>query len=96
MGNGSRAKVTPLAPRRFGLEFAIGQETHDKLRHVQALLGHQIPSGDVAEVFDRALYAQFEIMFSLLWTAAVSRRVGSVLLNITPWLHGLQPREDVR
>jgi HNH endonuclease len=51
------SKVTPLAPRRFKLELTIGQETHDKLRHAQALLGHQIPSGDMAQVFDRALDA---------------------------------------
>jgi hypothetical protein len=53
----ARSKVTPLAPRRYGLQFSIGQETHDKLRHVQALLGHAIPSGDVERVFDRALDA---------------------------------------
>jgi len=29
----------------------------DKLRYAQALLSHQLPSGDVAEVFDRALDA---------------------------------------
>src|SRR5262245_63747363 len=28
---------------------------HEKLREVQALLRHQVPSGDVAEIFDRAL-----------------------------------------
>jgi len=28
---------------------------HEKLREAQALLRHQVPSGDVAEIFDRAL-----------------------------------------
>jgi len=50
-------RVTPLAPQRFAVHFSIGQVTRDKLRRVQELLGHQIPSGDVAEVFDRALDA---------------------------------------
>jgi hypothetical protein len=57
VGAGLRGKVMPLAPRRYGLQFTIGQATHDKLRHAQALLGHQIPSGDIAQVFDWALDA---------------------------------------
>ncbi len=43
--------------QRYRLEVTIGQATHDKLRHVQVLLGHSIPSGDVAQVLDRALDA---------------------------------------
>jgi hypothetical protein len=46
-----------VAPERYALQVTIGQRTHDKLRHAQALLGHSVPSGEVAEVFDRALDA---------------------------------------
>jgi hypothetical protein len=46
-----------LSPERFGLQVTIGQETHDKLRYAQALLGHAVPTGDLAEVLDRALDA---------------------------------------
>ena len=52
-----RPRVRPFAPRRFALEVTIGQETHDKLRYAQALLGHAIPAGELAEVLDRALDA---------------------------------------
>ena len=52
-----RSKISPLAPRRFALQVTIGQITHDKLRYAQEPLSHQIPSGDVAEVLDRALDA---------------------------------------
>jgi hypothetical protein len=52
---GMPSKVAPLSPQRFALQVTIDQSTHDKLRHAQALLGHQIPSGDVAQVLDRAL-----------------------------------------
>lgn len=52
-----RARVEPLAPERFALQVTIGQGTHDKLRYAQSLLSHQLPSGDVAEVLDRALDA---------------------------------------
>jgi hypothetical protein len=47
--------VTPLAPERYKLQFTISGDTHDKLRRVQALARHAIPSGDPAEIFDRAL-----------------------------------------
>src|SRR5512143_1188595 len=51
------AKVTPVAPERYALQLTVGKATHDKLRHAQELLGHQIPSGELAEVLDRALDA---------------------------------------
>jgi hypothetical protein len=51
------ARLAPAAPQRYSLQLTIGQGTHDKLRHAQTLLGHQVPSGEVAEVLDRALDA---------------------------------------
>jgi hypothetical protein len=51
------AKVAPLAPQRFAVQFTIGQEAHDDLLYAQALLGHVVPNGDVAQVFARALKA---------------------------------------
>jgi len=50
-----RPSVTPLAPERYKVQLTISRETHDKLRRVQALARHTIPSGDLAEIFDRAL-----------------------------------------
>ena len=47
--------VTPLTPERYKVQFTISSETQDKLRRVQALARHAIPSGDPAEIFDRAL-----------------------------------------
>jgi hypothetical protein len=52
-----RPRVTPLSPDRFALQLTIGRSTHDKLCYAQALLGHQVPSGDLAQVLDRALEA---------------------------------------
>jgi hypothetical protein len=49
------ALVTPLAPQRFKVQLTIGQETHDRLRRVQDLLRHSVPSGNPAVIFDRAL-----------------------------------------
>jgi hypothetical protein len=52
-----RPKVAPLAPQRFALQVTIGQGTYEKLKHAQDLRGHELPSGDVAQVLDRALDA---------------------------------------
>jgi hypothetical protein len=49
-----------VAGRRFELRCTIGEPTHDKLRLAQALLGHAVPTGDVAQVLDRALDALIE------------------------------------
>ena len=38
----------------FKVQFTVGRDTYDKLRHVQDLLRHSIPNGDPAAIFDRA------------------------------------------
>ena len=52
-----RAKLTTLSPQRFALQVTLAQATHDKLRYLQALLSHQVPSGDLARVLDRTFDA---------------------------------------
>jgi hypothetical protein len=49
--------VAPLAPERFALQVTISEGTRAKLVRAQALLRHQVPSGDLAEVLERALDA---------------------------------------
>jgi 5-methylcytosine-specific restriction endonuclease McrA len=43
------------APERYRVQLTIGPETHDKLRRLQELLRPEIPSGDPAAIFDRAI-----------------------------------------
>jgi 5-methylcytosine-specific restriction endonuclease McrA len=50
------------------------QQTHNKLRHAQALLRHQVPSGDVAQVLDRALDALIEKLEKRKFAATSSPR----------------------
>ena len=50
-----RPVVEPLAPERYRLQFTVGKTTHDKLRRIQDLLAREIPDGDPAAIFDRAL-----------------------------------------
>ena len=54
---GGTGRVKPIAPARFALQMTIGEATQQKLMRAQALLRHQVPSGDLAEVLDRALDA---------------------------------------
>ncbi len=51
----ARPVVRPLAPERYEIRFTASAEMREKLSLAQDLLGHAIPSGDLAQVFDRAL-----------------------------------------
>jgi hypothetical protein len=51
----STAVMAPLSPTRYKVQFTVGEELHDKITRAQALLRHQIPDGDLAKVFDRAM-----------------------------------------
>ena len=45
----ARAALVPLSPQRFKVQLTVSQETHDKIRSLQALLSHQVPNGDLSE-----------------------------------------------
>jgi hypothetical protein len=51
----TRPRVMPLAPERYKVQLTISHDTHAKLRRVEALVRHTIPTADLAEIFDRAL-----------------------------------------
>ena len=47
------ALVQALAPERYRVQFTIGQQTHDKLRRLQALLRREVPNGDAGLIFEQ-------------------------------------------
>ena len=47
--------VAPLTPEHYKMQVTVGRETIVKLRRVQDLMRHTIPSGDPAAIIDRAL-----------------------------------------
>jgi len=55
-----RPVVRPLAPERYEVRFTASADTREKLRLAQDLLRHAIPTGDLAEVIDRALTTLLE------------------------------------
>src|SRR3990170_2570478 len=70
------AVVVPLAPERYKVQFTASAETYEKLRLAQALLRHQIPDGDPAAIFDRALTALLQSLTKQKF-AAMDRPRGS-------------------
>jgi len=52
-----RPRLTPLSAQRVGWQFTVSLSTHEKMRYAQALLGHQVPAGEIAELADRAFDA---------------------------------------
>jgi hypothetical protein len=50
-----RRTPEPLGGERYKVQFTASRALCDRLREAQALLGHQIPDGDLAEIFGRAL-----------------------------------------
>src|SRR5258707_2091740 len=50
-----RPIIETTSPERYRVQFTIGNESHDKLRRLQALLRREIPDGDPGAIFARAL-----------------------------------------
>jgi 5-methylcytosine-specific restriction endonuclease McrA len=46
---------SPITPERYKVQFTIEREVYDRFRRAQDLLRHTIPTGDPAEIFDKAL-----------------------------------------
>ena len=54
----SRTEVTPIAAQRYTLPLSFGQLTHEKLQHLQELLGHSLSAEEFEAVFARGLDAR--------------------------------------
>jgi hypothetical protein len=52
--------MRPLAPDRYEVKFTASAATCEKLRRAKDLLRHAVPSGDTAEIVDRALMVLLE------------------------------------
>jgi 5-methylcytosine-specific restriction endonuclease McrA len=52
--------VQPLSPGRYKVQFTATTEFHDKLERLQALMGSQVPGGDLAAVIEQAVPEKLE------------------------------------
>jgi hypothetical protein len=61
-GAGTRVpgRLEPLSPSRVRVEFTARAELYEKLEKVRDLLSHALPSGELGELFERALDALLE------------------------------------
>jgi hypothetical protein len=50
-----RPIIEITSPERYRVQFAIGKESHDKLRRLQDLLRREIPDGDPGVIVERAI-----------------------------------------
>jgi hypothetical protein len=50
-----RARVSPLSAEAYAVQFTRSREADERFRYVQDLLGHQVATNDIAEVYDRAV-----------------------------------------
>ena len=68
--------MAAIGPGLYRVHFTIGRETHERLRRVQDLLRHQVPNGDPAVIFDRALTALLVDLEHSRFAAASRPRTG--------------------
>jgi hypothetical protein len=68
--------VVPLAPDRYRVQFTVTGETRERLRRVQDLLRHVVPSGDPAVIFDRALTLLLEHLERTRFASTTKARAG--------------------
>jgi 5-methylcytosine-specific restriction endonuclease McrA len=73
-----RPIIETTSPERYRVQFTIGKESHDKLRRVQALLRREIPDGDPAAIFDRAITLLLEKVEKAKLGAAAKPRPRSI------------------
>jgi len=61
--------IVPLSPRRYKIEITVDEETHDKLRSLQDLLGRSSTGRDAAAIISRAI--------DVLLVRTLARKAGS-------------------
>jgi hypothetical protein len=67
--------VTPLSPDRYRLQLTISGETLEKMRLAKDTLSHAIPTGDDADVLNRAFDALLETLAKQKFAATDQPRV---------------------
>jgi hypothetical protein len=80
-----RPIIETTSPERYRVQFTMGKDSHDKLRRVQALLRREIPDGDPAAIFDRALSLLLEKVEKAKAGAAAKPRAPRPIRPGTDW-----------
>lgn len=78
------SQVKPLATDRYTLQLTLSKEAYDQLRYAQSLLGHQVPSGDLASVIGLALGGLVDRLERRKFAKATKPRSGSRRPSLDP------------
>jgi 5-methylcytosine-specific restriction endonuclease McrA len=79
-----RARVIPLSAESVGLQTTLPRSTHERLRYLRALLGHQIPSGSIPAVLDRAFDLAIGVLEKQKFAACRRSRSGQRRASANP------------
>jgi 5-methylcytosine-specific restriction endonuclease McrA len=82
--NGDHSRSEPVAHERYALHLTMGRATYEQLQTLKALLAHQVPSGDLAEILDRAMAIAIRELEKRKFGAGVRRRRGEAVSAAKP------------
>jgi hypothetical protein len=78
------ARVEPLSPARYKVQFTASAELHDKLERLRALMRSSVPDGDLAAVIEAAVTEKLERLEAMRFAKANSPRNGLSESDIRP------------
>ncbi len=78
------AVMAPIAPSRYKVQFTAGPELHDKIERARGLLRHQVPDGDLAVIFDRAMTLLVRKLERVRFAATEAPRMAAHEADPTP------------
>jgi hypothetical protein len=87
------SNVTALSAGTYKLQVTISTATHDKLRRTRDLLRHALPTGDIAEILDRALTLLLDDLEKRRCAAVTTPREGASLAGRTRHIPAAVKRE---
>jgi hypothetical protein len=76
--------LAPLAESRYRVQFTAGEALHAKITRAQAMLRHQVPDGDLAAVFDRAMTLLLRDLERARYAATPAPRKSAAETDPTP------------
>jgi hypothetical protein len=74
----ARPVLEALSPQRYRVQFTIGQETHDAVKRLQALMRRELPDGDLGAIFDQGVRLLLEKIEKAKFGVGVKRRPETV------------------
>src|SRR5688500_1961972 len=71
----ARPVLEASSPQRYRVQFTIGQETHDAVMRLKALMRRELPDGDLAAIFDQGVRLLLEKVEKAKFGVGAKRRL---------------------